>query len=88
MTVQAWVIMTTEQKDEATALDNIEQRLGALQIDNVLADNLGLGTLVGSWVAPARLLNDPEYSRYVPVMGQLPINVMDSDILFQPVQII
>jgi hypothetical protein len=82
MTVQAWIVMTQEQKDAATALDNQDSALGARQIDNSLANNLGYGTLVGQWVAPARLLNDPAYARYVSPLGTLPIHVMDSDTLF------
>jgi hypothetical protein len=85
MTVQAWIVMTTAEKDAATLLDDENAALGARQIENALANNLGYGTLVGQWVAPARLLNDPDYSRWVPTLGQLPIHVMDSDTLFAPV---
>ena len=84
MTVQAWIIMTQQQRDDATALDDEDAMLGARQIDNPLANNLGLGTLVSKWVAPARLLNDPEYVRWVPTLGVLPISVMDSETLFAP----
>lgn len=86
MTVQAWITMTQQQRDDATLLDDEEAVLGARQIDNTLANNLGLGTLVGKWVAPARLLNDPEYVRWVPTLGILPISVMDSETLFLPPQ--
>jgi len=82
MTVQAWIVMTPAEKDTATELDNDDSRLGAREIVNTLANNLGLGTLVGKWVAPARLLNDPDYVRYVALLGSLPIHVMDSDTLF------
>lgn len=85
MTVQAWIIMTTTQKNSATALDDQNAMLGARQIDNPLSNNLGQGTLVGKWVAPARLLNDPDYQRWVPTLGQLPIAVMDSETLFLPI---
>lgn len=84
MGVQAWIIMTQEQRDDATALDDENAMLGARQVENPLANNLGQGTLVGKWVAPARLLNDPDYSRWVPTLGVLPIAVMDSDTLFIP----
>jgi hypothetical protein len=84
MTVQAWIIMTHQQRDDATALDDEEAMLGARQIDNPLADNLGLGALAGRWVTPARLLVDPEYERWVPTLGLLPTAVMDSDIIFLP----
>lgn len=87
MTVQAFIIMTQQERDDATALDDNNARLGARQVDNPLANNLGLGTLVGKWVAPARLLNDPEYTRWVPTLGGLPISVMDSDTLFIPVPV-
>jgi len=84
MAVSAWIVMTTAQKDEATLLDDNNAMIGARVIDNPLANNLGQGTLVGKWVAPARLLNDPEYSRWVPTLGALPIVVMDSDTIFIP----
>lgn len=84
MTVQAWIIMTEAQKVSATLLDDEEAMLGARQIDNPLSNNLGFGTLVGEWVAPARLLNDPAYVRWVPTLGALPIHVLDSDVVFLP----
>lgn len=84
MPVLAFIVMTQQQRDDATLLDNEDSMLGARQMDNPLANNLGLGTLVGQWVAPARLLNDPEYVRWVPTLGVLPISVMDSDTIFLP----
>lgn len=84
MTVQAYIVMTTAEKDAATLLDDEDAMLGALEIANPLANNLGYGTLVGQWVAPARLLNDPDYVRWVAPLGSLPIYVMDSDTLFVP----
>jgi hypothetical protein len=84
MTVQAWIIMTQTERNDATALDDEDAMLGAQQIDNPLSNNLGQGTLVGKWVAPARLLNDAAYARWVPSLGSLPIAVMDSDTLFIP----
>lgn len=85
MTVMAWIIMDQQQRDDATALNDEDAALGARQIDNSLANNLGQGTLLGKWVAPARLLNDPDYSRWVETLGTLPIAVMDSDTLFVPI---
>lgn len=82
MTVQAYIVMTTAQKNAATLLDDGDARLGAREIENSLANNLGYGTLVANWVAPARLLNDPAYVRWVATLGSLPIHVMDSETLF------
>ena len=87
MTTQAYIVMTTSEKDDAVLLDGNGIALGPRQIDNSLANNLGFGTLVGQWVSPARLLNDPDYSRWVPTLGTLPIHVMDSDTLFVPAPI-
>lgn len=87
MTVQAWIVMTDEENTAAMLLDDDEVMLGARQVGNPLANNLGYGVLVGKWVAPARLLNDVEYQRWVPSLGELPIYVMDSDTLFPPVVI-
>lgn len=86
MTVQAMIIMTQSERDAAEALNDVNAELGSRQIDNPLANNLGYGTLVGKWIAPARLLNDPAYVRWVPTLGELPIHILDSDILFLPVE--
>lgn len=80
----AWIIMTPEQKDEAVALDNQHEALGPREIVNVLANNLGYGTLVGKWVAPAVLLNNPDYARWWPVLGSLDIRIMEDSVLFAP----
>lgn len=85
MTVQAWITMTTAEKDAATLLDDENAMLGAQEVDNPLANNLGYGAVVGKWVAPARLLNDAAYGRWAPLLGSLPIYVMDSDTLFFPI---
>lgn len=82
MTTQAWIILSQQERDDAELLNNEDSALGSRQIDNTLANNLGLGDLQGKWVAPVRLLNDPEYARWVPTLGLLPIAVMDSDTLF------
>lgn len=84
MTVQAWIVMAPAQKDAAALLDDEDAMIGAREIDNALANNLGFGTFVGKWVVGARLLNDPDYSRWVPSLGGLPIHVMDSETLFVP----
>lgn len=84
MTVQAWILMTASEKDAATLLDDHNAMLGAREVTNLLANNLGYGVLVGKWVAPARLLNDPDYIRWVPTLGLLPIHVLDSETIFPP----
>lgn len=84
MTVQAWILMDTAQRDAGEALNGDGIALGAREIDNPLANNLGYGTILGMWVSPARLLNDPDYARWVPTLGTYPIHVMDSETLFAP----
>lgn len=84
MTVQAYIVMTPAEKDDAVLLDGNGIALGPQEVTNVLANNLGYGTLVGKWVSPARLLNDPDYARWVPTLGTLAIHVMDSETLFPP----
>jgi hypothetical protein len=86
MTVQAWIIMTPQQQSDATLLDDENQMIGGREIDNSLANNLGEGTLVGKFVVGARILNDPDYVRWVSSLGSLPIRAMDSDVLFVPSQ--
>lgn len=84
MGVQAWIIMDTDQKDAAKALNGGGIGLDPRLIDNPLANNLGHGTLVDMWVAPARLLNDPEHTRWVPTLGTYPIHVLDDETIFLP----
>jgi hypothetical protein len=85
MTVQAYILMTQTQRDEATALDDNQANLGAREIDNPLANNLGIGQLVGKWIVSARVLNTPEYGHWVPLMSSWPIHVFDSVVMFSPV---
>lgn len=80
--VLAWIVMDATTKDAAVALNNEEVALAPQEITNFLANNLGYGTLVGQFVSPARLLNDPDYAAWVSLLGSLPIYVMDSATLF------
>lgn len=84
MPTQAMILMTQTQRDAAETLNDVNAELGARCIDNPMANNLGHGALVGKWVSPARLLNDPAYVRWVPTLGTYPIHVFDSETLFLP----
>lgn len=84
MTTMAFIVLTPEQAEAAELLNGDGVALGARSINSPLADNLGLGSLIGMRVAAARLLNDPDYQRWVPALGTCPIHVMDSDTLFLP----
>lgn len=84
MTVQAWLIFNDTQRAAAEALNDSSALVIPRLIDNPLADNLGEGVLLGKFVAPGRILNDPYYVRWVPSLSLLPIRAMDSDILFLP----
>lgn len=87
MSVQAWIVLTGSQKNAAVELNDGEIQVDPMEVTNHLADNLGYGAMLGSFVLPARLLNDTDYSRWVPTLGTYPIHVMDSDTLFAPVQV-
>lgn len=80
--VQAWIVMDATTCAAAIALNDEDAAVDPLEITNSLANNLGYGTLVGQFVVPARLLNDPSYTRWVTPLGSLPIYVMDSTTLF------
>lgn len=84
MAVQALFLLTEAEKVAVEALNNQTYDVHARQIDNPLANNLGMGTLVGTWVLPARILNDSGYVRFWEVLGPLPIAVLDSETLFVP----
>lgn len=93
MTVQAFIIATPAERLSAEALNGPLAAVEGREIDNPLANSLGEGVLVGKYVFPARLLNDPSYTRWAEPsvdfpdgMGALLIRVLDSDTLFLPVQ--
>lgn len=83
MTTMAFILMNPSQRDSAEALNGDGIALGARPVDNPLADTLGHGDLVGSWASPARLLDDPEYARWQPLLSPCPVHVLDSDMLFE-----
>jgi hypothetical protein len=84
MAVQAWLIFTEAERDDVILIDGGDAHVIPREIDNPLADNLGEGVLVGKFVAPARLLNDPDYEDFYAFCSVLPIRTMDSDVLFLP----
>ena len=86
MTVQAWLLFTPGDAAAAEALNDDNEMVIPRLVDNPLANNLGSGAIQtnGARVAPARILNNPDYARFVAVCGGLPIHVMDSDTLFLP----
>lgn len=85
MATQAWLIFTSQERTDAMLLNaNSVGHINPRVIDNTMANNLGEGTLVGKYVCPARLLNDPDYTEFYEFCGELPIRTMDSDTLFLP----
>lgn len=84
MPTLAWIILTPTEAADSVLLNDPDYAVAPREIDNPLADNLGEGVLVGKFVLPARLLNDPYYVRWVPSLGSLPIRTIDSDVLFIP----
>jgi hypothetical protein len=80
MTVQAYIIMTQEQRDAAEAMNGNGVGIGAQQIDNPAANNLGNDVMVGLWITPARLLANEMYQRWWATLGTLPIRVLDSEV--------
>jgi len=84
MTVQAYLILTTQEKNDAEALNDISAAVEGQEVTNALANNLGEGTLVGKWVIPARIMNDPLYTRWLTMVASLPIRILDSETLFAP----
>ena len=86
---QAWLIMTSAQNLDVLAINlttTHPSRIIPREINNPLANNLGEGTLLGKFVAPARLLNDPLSVDFYTLCGTMPIRTIDSDILFLPVE--
>lgn len=86
MATQAFILVTSAQKGDVDALydDEADGNVVPIEIDNPLANQLGEGTLVGSYVFPARVLNDDLYNRYDELCSSYPIYTWDSDVLFTP----
>ena len=91
MTVQAFRVLTAVQNDDIAAISATDPSPGVTVaprvIDNALADLLGLGTLVGNYVAPAALSNDSAYDPWDVVLDLAPIHLLDTDTLFVPITI-
>lgn len=87
MTVQAWLVFTPAQAAEAvTASEATDFKVRPRLIDNPLANQIGDPIVaVGSSVAPARILNDPDYAPvWATSLSGYPIRTLDSDVLFIP----
>jgi len=76
--------MDATQKAAAMAFNTPSIQIQPRTIANPLADNLGEGVLLGKFVAPARLLNDPDYTAFYTYCSTLPIRTLDSEVLFLP----
>lgn len=90
MTVQAWLVFTPAQvADTLTANEETDFKVIPRAIDNPMADQMGDPIVtVGNSVAPANVLNGPEYGPYwMPLLGALPIRTLDSDVLFLPPEV-
>jgi hypothetical protein len=84
MTTLAWIILTPAQAAAAVELNTESTRVEPREIDNPAADGLGVGTLVGQFVLPARLLADPDYAAWRSSLGSLPNRTLASTALFRP----
>lgn len=80
MAVQTFIIMTTAQKNAAEALNDGDAAVMPRLVDNALA-----GALLNKYVAPARILNDPAYTRWYASLSVLDRQIIDSDMIFAPV---
>jgi hypothetical protein len=87
MTVQAWLVFTSDDNTDVLALNEPESGVAVIPrlVDNPLANQLGEGDIATErYVCPARLLNDPDYTPYWTLCSGLPIRTWDSDVLFLP----
>jgi hypothetical protein len=87
MTVQAWLVFTPAQvADTLAANEATDFKVVPRVIDNTMADQMGDPLVtVGNSVAPANVLNGPEYGPvWSESLGSLPIRTLDSDVLFLP----
>ncbi len=87
MTVQAWLIFTAAQADDARQRSQTTDfKVDPREIDNPMAAQLGDPVVaVGKSVAPARILNDPEYGPvWADRLSVLPIRALDDEVIFLP----
>ncbi|AGC35626.1 hypothetical protein RHEph03_gp059 [Rhizobium phage RHEph03] len=89
MAATAMIIATPEQKAAAEAInaEAVGAQVMGLLINNPAADRLGYGTLVGNYVFSVNTLNDPLAYQFWPVLGELPIRIIDIDVIFLPVEV-
>lgn len=80
MAVQTFIIMTQAEKGAAEAFNDENAAVMPRLVDNPLA-----GDLLNKYVAPARILNDPAYTRWYDSLSALPRQILDSDMIFAPV---
>jgi len=99
MPAQSFILLDRDQAAAAASLNDGEADIAPRAIDrpgagaglntNPDADGCAPGEavpLAGCLVVPARVLDDPDYARFVPVLGRRPRALLDPDTLFLPPQ--
>lgn len=102
MSTQNWAIITPEQRIALMAFNNADVAVAPRAVDNA-APGVGLNlnpdatgvaagevvTLVGRYVAPKRIIDDPQYTIYAPgmiaMLLTLPWAMLESETIFAPV---
>ncbi len=102
MATQNWVIITSDQRTALMAVNGEDVAVNPRAIDNA-APGIGLNinpdatgvapgavvTLAGNFVAPKRIVDDPQYLTYAPGMVELlltlPWAMLETETIFAPV---
>lgn len=101
MTTQNWFVLIPTQRAAAMAFNGPDYQINPRLIDSATpgsgintnqdADGFGVGdpiTLLGNYVAPVRMVNDPAYLQYVPDMVAylltLPAALLENETIFLP----
>ena len=102
MAIQNWAIITPEQRTALMAFNGEDVAVNPRAIDNA-APGIGLNinpdatgvapgavvTLAGKYVAPKRIVDDPQYVAYAPGMVALlltlPWAMLEAETIFAPV---
>jgi hypothetical protein len=82
--IQTWILVPTAG---IAALRNLNQKDAAVEprlIDDPAANTLGFGMLLGKYVLPARIADDPRYSRWASRIAAIPRGDADAEDLFLP----
>lgn len=74
-----FIVFTSAEIEAARELDDTDAWIGGRLVDGPDA-----GELTGRYVVNARVLADPTYERWHAMLAALPVQDLDTDVIFAP----